>query len=110
MAQYQTALDSITYSFTTNGDPTDGGTDTDPHHQLDGQRRRRCNSSGRATSTVTRARRRPVVVAGATASFTGGGAAVALDAGLTVSDVDSGGNLTGATVIDQRRLLQPAIR
>ncbi len=35
--------------------------------------------------------RRPST-AGATATYTGGGAAVVLDAGLTVSDVDSGGS------------------
>ena len=40
----------------------------------------------------------PTVTAGATATFTGGGSPVALDSTLTVSDVDSGGNLTGASV------------
>jgi putative DNA primase/helicase len=43
--------------------------------------------------------------AGATATFTGGGAAVTLDGALAVSDVDSGGNLTGATVTISTGLL-----
>jgi hypothetical protein len=40
----------------------------------------------------------PVVTAGATVTFTQNGAAQPLDAALTVSDPDSGGLLTGATV------------
>ena len=37
-------------------------------------------------------------MAGASASFTGGGAATTLDGGLTVSDADRGGGLASATV------------
>ncbi len=38
------------------------------------------------------------MTAGGSATFTGGGPAVTLDGSLTISDPDSGGNLTGATV------------
>ena len=40
LANYQTALDSITYSFSpANGDPTAGGSRHRAHHQLDRDRR-----------------------------------------------------------------------
>jgi hypothetical protein len=50
-----------------------------------------------ATSTLHTVHAAPTVVAGATATYTGGGA-VTLDGALTVSDPDSGGTLAGATV------------
>ena len=56
------------------------------------------SSSTTATSTLDTVHVAPTVTAGATATFTGGGPAVTLDGALTVSDVDSAGNLTGATV------------
>jgi hypothetical protein len=56
------------------------------------------NLSTVATQLVTVAETLPTIAAGGTATFTGGGTAVVLDAGLLVNDVDSGGNLTGATV------------
>ena len=49
-------------------------------------------SSAPATSTLTDVHVAPTVTAGGTATFTGGGPAVVLDAGLLVNDVDSGGN------------------
>ena len=56
-------------------------------------------SSTTATSTLDTVHVAPTVTpSGLTATFTGGGAAVALDSGITVNDVDSGGQLTGATV------------
>ncbi len=40
VADYQAALDSITFSFSpSNGDPTNDGTDTQPDNRLDGDRR-----------------------------------------------------------------------
>jgi hypothetical protein len=97
LANYQTALDSITYSFTpSNGDPTGLGTDTSRtiHWVVnDG-----VASSPTATSTLDTVHAAPTVVAGATATYTGGGPAVTLDGALTASDPDSGGNLTGAKV------------
>ena len=50
------------------------------------------------TSTLDIAHTAPTVAAGATVAFAAGDAAVALDSTLTVDDVDSGGNLTGATI------------
>jgi hypothetical protein len=97
VAQYQAALDSVTYSFSpTNGDPTNGGGDTSRSISwtvTDG-----VASSTAATSTLDTVRVAPSVVAGATATFDGDGSAVALDSALTVTAPDSGGNLTSATV------------
>src|SRR5208282_3187215 len=95
---YQAALDSITYSFTGGGDPTVGGTDTTRTISWvvnDGNTS--TGTSNPATSTLTDVHVRPTVTAGGTATFTGGGAAVTLDSGLTVSDVDST-TLVSATV------------
>jgi len=100
VADYQAALDSITYSFTpANGDPTGGGAHTSRTIDwtvTDGSTNN--GSSMAATSTLDTVHVAPSVTAGATATFTGGGSAVTLDGALTVSDVDSGGNLAGATV------------
>jgi len=86
LANYQTALDSITYIFSpTNGDPTSGGSDTSP--PIDWTATDGLASSTAATSTLDTAHAPPTVTAGATASFTGGGAAVTLDGALTVSDL-----------------------
>ncbi len=97
LANYQIALNSITYSFSpSNGDPTGGGSHTSRTISWvvnDG-----ANDSIAATSTLNVTHTAPVVVAGASATFVGGGSAVALDGALTVSDADSGGNLGGATV------------
>ena len=50
------------------------------------------------TSTLDIVHTAPTVAAGATVAYAAGGAAVPLDSTLTVNDVDSGGNLTGATI------------
>ena len=97
LANYQTALDSIAYSFSpANGDPTGGGSHTS--RTIDWVVNDGAASSATATSALDTVHVAPTVTAGATATFTGGGAAVTLDGPLTVSDPDSGGNLTGATV------------
>ena len=100
IANYQAALDSITYSFSpSNGDPTAGGSDTTRTIDwtvTDGSTSN--GTSNTATSTLDTMHVAPTVTAGATATFDGGGSAVTLDGTLTVSDVDSGGNLAGATV------------
>jgi hypothetical protein len=96
VADYQAALDSVTYSFTPPGDPTGGGTDTSRTITWilnDGTA-----NSAPATSTLDTVHAAPVVIAGATATFTGGGSPVALDSGLAATDADSGGTLSGATV------------
>ena len=95
LCDYQTALDSITYSFTAGGDPTGGGSDTARTINWvvdDGV------ASITATSTLDTVHAAPTVTAGGTATFTGGGSPVTLDGTLTVSDADSGGQLAGATV------------
>ena len=97
VANYRIALDSITYSFSpTNGDPTAGGGDTSRTvtwtvHDV-------AATSAAATSTLHTVHVAPTVTAGGTATFDGGGAAVTLDGTLSLADVDSGGNLAGATV------------
>jgi len=97
LANYQTALDSITYGFNpANGDPSGGGAHTSRTIQWtanDG-----VATSAPATSTLSVAHVAPSVTAGATAAFHRGGAAVTLDGTLSVSDPDSGGNLSSATV------------
>ena len=97
---YTTALDSITYSFSpTNGDPTNAGTDTARTISwtvTDGSTSN--GTSAVSTSTLDTTHVAPTVTAGGTATFTGGGSPVALDGTVTVSDVDSAGNLAGATV------------
>jgi VCBS repeat-containing protein len=98
-AQYQAALDSITFSFNpSNGDPTAGGTHTG--RTIDWAVTDSDGSSNTAvTSSLTTSHVAPTVTANAAAAtYNSGGAAVVVDAGLTVNDVDSSGNLTGATV------------
>ena len=96
LATYQTALDSVAYGFTAGRDPTFGG----------GQIRRTLSwsvndgtlGSNTDGTTVNIVHAAPTVTAGGTVSYDGGAPAVLLDAGLTVADPDSGGNLTSATV------------
>ena len=106
LAQWQAALEAVTYSFSpANGDPTNGGgatsrtidwqiTDTSP------------TSSTVATSFLNTVHVAPTVTAGNSTIFAVGGTAVAIDVGLTVTDPDSGNNLTGATVTISSGLAQ----
>jgi hypothetical protein len=98
VAHYQTALDSITYSLSpSNGDPTNGGGDTS--RTIDWTVDDGVANSAVATSTLTVVHEPPTATAGATATFDGGQSSpTTLDAGLTVSDPDSGGLLKGAKV------------
>ena len=97
-ANYQTALDSITYSFTpSDGDPTAGGSDTSRTiywvvTSAAGV------GSGTGSSTLDVVHVAPTVTSSGTVSYTAGGPAAVLDAGLTLADPDSGNNLTGATI------------
>jgi hypothetical protein len=97
VADYQTALESITYGVSPgNSDPTGGGRDTTrtiSWSVYDG-----VLNSGTVTSTLETVHVKPTITAGGTVTFHGGGGAVALEPGLTVSDVDSGGVLSSATV------------
>src|SRR6266851_32387 len=97
LASYQAALDSVTYSFSPgNGDPTGGGANTS--RTISWVANDGAANSNSVTSALNTVHVAPSVGAGATATFTGGGAPVTLDGTLTVSDPDSGGNLTSATV------------
>jgi autotransporter passenger strand-loop-strand repeat protein len=97
VANYQTALDSIAYGFTpTNGDPTGGGADTS--RTIDWVVNDGTSNSTTATSTLDTMHVAPTITAGATASFTAGGAPATLDSAATVGDVDSNGQLARATV------------
>ena len=97
---YQAVLRDVTYTFSpSDGDPTNGGTDTTRTLSwavTDGSSSN--NQSNIATSTLETVHVAPIVTASGTATFTGGGAAVALDSGITVTDPDSGDELTSATV------------
>lgn len=97
VAQWQHALDAVTYSFSGNGDPGVGGshtTRTVTWTVNDGNL-----SSNPVTSTVDIVHTAPTVTAGGTANFAGGDTTpLTLDPTVTVSDPDSSGNLTGATV------------
>ena len=97
VAEYRAALRLVNYSFTSGGDPTNGGSDTS--RGITWQVTDEANATASDTSTLSVMHEPPTVSAGATATFeTGSATAVVLDSGLTVSDPDSGGNLTGATV------------
>jgi hypothetical protein len=97
VGNYQTALESITYSVSpSNSDPTGGGGNTS--RTIDWSVSDGVLNSGTVTSTVDTVHVKPTVIAGATATFDGGRSAVVLDSGLALSDVDSGGVLSSATV------------
>jgi Repeat of unknown function (DUF5648)/CARDB len=97
LANYQTALESITYSFSpSNGDPTQGGSDLS--RGISWVASDSGSDSIPTTSTLNVVHVPAHLTAGAVATFTGGGPAVTLDGALTVSDSDSGGNLTGARI------------
>ena len=98
IANYESALDSITYAFSPgNGDPTGGGGDTSrgiAWSVNDG-----AAISNVASSTLTDVHVAPSISASGTVGFATGGGAVALDPGVLVSDPDSLGVLSGATVV-----------
>jgi hypothetical protein len=94
VADYQAALESITYSFTpTNGDPTSGGKDTS--RTIDWVVNDGVASSALATSTLTTTQTPPVVTAGAAVTFVGGSSPIVLDGTLMVDDPD---DIVSATV------------
>ena len=96
VGNYQAALDSIAYSFSpSNGDPTNGG---DTSRTITLVTSDSAATSNPVTSTLDTVHVAPVVTAGGSATFNGGGSAVTLDGTLTVSAPNSSGNLTGGTV------------
>jgi hypothetical protein len=97
LADYQAALDSITYSVSpTNADPTGGGADT--ARTISWQVTDGVATSATATSTLTTVHVPASIKPDAPVTFTQNGPAVPIDATLAVDDVDSNGDLTGATV------------
>jgi hypothetical protein len=97
IADYQAALDSITYSFSPgNGDPTAGGGDTS--RTIDWVLSDGVAVSDIGTSSLTTVHVGPTITAGGTVAYATGGLAAVLDATVTVSDPDSAGLLTGGTV------------
>ena len=95
VAAYQAALESVAYSTNpANTDPTAGGSHTS--RTISWSVNDGTATSAAVTSTLNEAHVAGSVTASGTVTYTG--AAVALDAGVTVADTDSGGNLTGATV------------
>ena len=83
LANYQAALDSVTYSFTPSfGDPTGGGGDTS--RTIDWVVNDGVAASSAATSTLTEVHVAPTLTTGGTVTFTGGGSAVTLDSDAVV--------------------------
>ena len=102
VANYQTALRSVTFDNTTSDNPTVFGTvpsRTVTWQVDDGGGAGNQNLSNTPTSTIniTAVNDAPVATAGGTSSYTEQTAAVAVDNTVTVSDIDSQ-TLAGATV------------
>ena len=103
-AAIETALASATYTGGANYYGPDtltvATTDTGDH------------ASFSTSAAITVNHVAPIIAVGAYTppTFTGGGSMVTLDSVLTVTDVDSGDNLTAATVKIQLRLPSPATR
>lgn len=94
VAQYQTALRSVTYRSTSDNPTSTAASRTVSWTVTDG-----ALTSTAVTSTVnvTAVNDAPVVTAGGSLAYTENGAEAAIDTTVTVSDVDNA-NLTGATV------------
>ena len=91
-AQYETALESITYNNTSDTPNTSNRTVTWIVNDGD------TNSSGiTSTITVAASNDAPTVSGNATLAYTENDGAVLIDSTLTLADVDSA-NLTGATI------------
>ena len=96
-AQYQTALEAITYGVSpSNGDPTNGGGDTS--RTIDWVVINATGNSNTGTSTLDTDHVAPTVTAAGSVSYAVGGSAVTLDPTLTASAPDSGGDLHSATI------------
>ncbi len=96
VANYQTALRSITFSSTSDN-PTSFGANTSRTITWTVNDGALNSTAATSTVAVTAVNDAPVVTAGATVSFTEQGSAVVLDAALTLSDADNT-TLASATV------------
>ncbi|MBF8271041.1 MAG: swmB [Magnetococcales bacterium] len=101
-ADYQTALQSITYRNTNTNDPNPANrtvTFTVTDGQSDGEVAAALTGSATRTITITPVNDAPTMTATVAArSYTEGDGAVVLDAGLTLADVDDT-TITGAVVV-----------
>ncbi|WP_461325482.1 VCBS domain-containing protein [Bradyrhizobium diazoefficiens] len=95
VAQYQAALESVTY-FNSSDNPS-GTTRTISYQVDDGQTANHASNIVTSTVAVTPVNDAPVGVAGHTLNYTENQAATAIDPALTLSDVDNA-NLASATV------------
>ncbi len=96
VANYQTALRSITFSSASDN-PTSFGANTSRTISWTANDGALNSTAATSTLAVTAVNDAPVVTAGATVSYTEQGSAVVLDPALTVSDADNT-TLAGATV------------
>ena len=100
IADYEAVLRSVRYATDpTNADPTHGG--SRPTRQVlwsvaDGSAQNGLSNTGTTSLTATHVA--PSITASGSASFTGGNAPLIAAASIVLSDPDSRGNLTGATV------------
>src|SRR5947207_44067 len=98
VANYQTALESVTFDNTTNDNPTNFGANTSRTISWVANDGALNSNTGTSTINITAVNDAPVVGgAGNTISYTEQAAAVVVDSGLTVSDADNT-NLASATV------------
>ena len=94
---YESALDSVTYSFNPGtGDPTSGGGDLS--RSIDWIVNDATGTSVMSLSSLDVIHAPPALIASGTVGYGIGGGPVALDQGITLSDPDSNDILTGATV------------
>jgi hypothetical protein len=94
VAQYQAALQSITYSSSALDPSSDGA---DPNRTVEMMLRSGTTDSNIATTTIDVVGPAVVGGGGATADYVQAGAAAVVDAGITIADPSSG-SLTGATI------------
>jgi VCBS repeat-containing protein len=102
VANYQAALESVTFDNTTNDNPTNFGANTTrtvTWQVDDGSGSNNLSNAPTSTITITPVNDAPVIggVAAVNTAYTEQASAVAVDNGVTVTDADST-NLVGATV------------
>ena len=100
LAAYQTALQSVGYSFTPGNDPTVGAAHRYSRNVSwvvrDGSSTN--GSSAAATTAINEVPVAPTITAGGTVGYTWSRSPIALNPSLVVSDPDSGGQLAGASI------------
>ena len=97
-AHYDSVLDLVQYSVTANGDPTAGGSHTSRTISWTVTDGSTSNGTTTDTSALTTVHTAPAVTVSGTPQYAAGGPATVLDSGFIVTDLNSGGNLAGATV------------